>query len=1240
MDQQLYARLLLAVEVSHSPLAPAAERQAAYAFCEEFKTRADCALYSVAIYKNPALDGQPLSLLQRHTRQHFALHVLEHYVLTKWSNRPAAEQAALRAELVDLLLRDGSESSSPAPEDEPVYIKEKKVALLAAIAKRAFPQRWPDLIPELLQLWQRGSARQGELVLMILRSLAEDCVSSSFNTSIPPARRKDILQGLNACLPQLFPVVYHELETQYALYQSPAAAATTAASAAARRASQRLLHAALQMLKEFLDWLPLDAPAAPANNLVFVAVQLLGDREFRVAAAECLEVYLSRSFGKEHRKLLLQVTGALVDKVSGLDLTDLATDLEADLRFHKKVNDVLVTWGTHQLDTFLTPPESGAMAQQQQQQEMALLHALLRTLCRLFAHPSLIAAEAQVVLWLSVLKNKAILAQGDAFRAELVAQLRQVAFEKYFKLSSPDRDGDGDASGDSVACQVSAEEFDDHHEYVAFFGNFRGRLYALLRVLVHLDATVALQLLLERVTFVLATYPAGADHLSADRGLCTERSTAFLYHEGMSALVDCVVKQLPPAALAAPANRALLDALLARVLAFASGDPLLQLRQALVLSAFAKYYALDGAVLPRVFEVLVGTITFLLPGEDVHGLLSADTVALRRRALASLVSICQAIPAHILPVLPALCAKVEELFAADAVLDAEGVLLYEMLVLVANSMPAAAERAQFVEQVVHEPLARWTAPDVTALVGSPEAIVSAIEAAESRPATRKLLREVVKTLTTLYGIAKRAGAEAFERSWTLLLPNLMALMRSLHALYAPAIKDAVLQTASASWLLILSVDELAQLLGGKHQLEDEAELAQLPPAAKWAKWHKNVRDVTCHVAGLALGQPAFYRHPQAAAFFENSILSHIDAMEHRHLKNALAYVYLPFLKACPPELFPSLLDPVLSLLLGHVVQRFARCFVKAADANANAIDAATTTRGARTTPWSALVVGVEDAKRDVAQEKMLLDLARQVLEFLELAIDAKTVVGGDTDTPKHVMSPADEYQRNFILLQSPTLPFAVGAVLVQVLTWKDTLSCRKAALLADKLVNALHADPRAHALLGRDLFAAVLEALLHEHVGHVKEDGLKWELINLARNIYCRLALGLTPVEECKGVDPAKQPPRPVASLCALPRELLLSLPDATPAQVAALDALLREKHSVKTQKNAFKEFLEAPMLALRQAAARASGTSSPLAVDGSVKQIQDLPEKLVIQAKEHAAAAKLRETHVADLDASALFNL
>lgn len=1214
MDPQLYQQVLLAVQVSHSPMAAPADRQAAYAFCEDFKNRPDCALYSVAIYKNPTQDaasangtGSSVSPLEVHTRQHFALHVLEHYVLTKWSALPVAEQSTLRAELVDLLLR-----TTTTTDDEPVFLKEKKVSLIAAIAKRQFPQRWPEFLPELLQIWQTGTPKQVELVLMILRSLAEDCVSSNFNTSIPPARRKDILQGLNACLPQLFPVIYQELEKQYAQYQAPGVAPS------AKSSSKQLIHAALQMLKEFLDWLPIEKPVEPSTNLIYVAVLLLGDVEFRIAAAECLEVYMSRNF-KDNREIMLQSSGLMVEKVSSLNLEDLESDLEGNLRFHKKINDILVTWGANQLDTLLQDAP--------QPHEMGLLQALLQNLCRLFAHPSLIITEAQVVLWLNVLKHKTILKQGEAFLGDILAKLRQVSFEKYFKLGSPDRDDDPG----SFVCQCSAEEFDDHHDYLAFFGNFRGRLYALVRVLVQLHPTIALQMLLERVTIVLTQYAAGTDHLSSDRGLCTELSTAFLYHEGISSLVDCVVKQLPQAAMENPANQQLLHSILQCILSFDSQDPLLKFRQMFVLSAFSKYYVLDGNVLTSVFEILFGNINFMLPGEDVHGVMSNDTMNVRRRALASLVSICQAIPAHILPVLPVLCSKVQELFAADRVLDSEGVLLYEMLILVSNSMENSEERAQFVQQIVQEPLSQWMAPEMTALVSSPQSIVAAVEAAPANPESRKMLLKVVKTLTTLYGIAKRAGSEAFGQTWPHLLPNLMSLMRSIHALYDPAMKDAILKTSTACWLMSLSVDEIAQLLGGKHQLEEE-EVAKLPPASKWSKWHKNVRDVTYHVVGLAIAQKSFYSSPQVMAYFQNSILSNLEAMEHRHFKSELAYVFLPFLKSCPQELYPSLLDPVLTHVFQHLVLRFSTCFIKS-----SLLDASTVNK-TKKTPWSALVVGVEEAKQDVAQEKMLMDLARQVIEFIESAIDAKTVVGVETDNPKHVVNPEDEYQRDFILLQSATLPFSIGAILVQIIGWKDTLSCRKAALLGEKLVNMLHNEAKFNSLLGQDIFTATLEALLHEHVGHVKEDGLKWELINLARNVYCRLTLGLIPVDECKGIDPCNQPVRPAHMLCMIPRGILLSLPDVSPAQVEGLDLFLREKHSMKTQKNAFKEFLEVPMLAIKQAKALASGASSPIAGDG--KKIQDIPEKLVIQSKEYEAATKLHETHNANLDAGSLFGL
>jgi exportin-5 len=622
--------------------------------------------------------------------------------------------------------------------------------------------------------------------------------------------------------------------------------------------------------------------------------------------------------------------------------------------------------------------------------------------------------------------------------------------------------------------------------------------------------------------------------------------------------------------------------------------------------------------------------------------MSTETMNVRRRALASLITICQTIPDHILPVLPVLCTKVQELFAHARVLDSEGVLLYEMLVLVSNSMPHVHERAQFLQQIAQDPIAMWTSADMSTFVSSAQNVVSAIESAASNPATRKMLFKIVNSLTTIYAIAKRAsvsnGVEAFAPIWPQLLPNTVMLIRTLHSLQEPAIKDVVLKTSTCCWLMSVSVDEIAQLLGGKHHLEEE-QVKTLPIASKWSKWQKNVRDVCYHLMGSACSQPSVYASGHMAAYMQTGMLANMERMNHRHLKAALASVYLPFLKSCPKELYASLLDPVLTRLFTHLSQRFTACFVWANGAGAKA---------SRTT-WCAAVVGVEEAKRDVVYDKMLMDLLRQVMEFLESAIDAKTVVGTDTDTPKHVINVDDEYLRDYLLVQSATIPFVLGSIVAQAITWKDTMSCKKAAALADKLVNTLHGDVRFHEMIGRELMTAALQALLDERDGLAKEDGLKWELINLVRNIYCRLTLGLTPVEECKGFDPCNQPLPSPSLMSAVPRAILLSLPELTPEHLESLNVYLRETHSIKSQKNAIKELLEIPMLAIkREEALASSGSSSPigattmsLLISGrrSSKQIEDLPEKLVIPSKEQDAAWNTHEAQHANLNSSILFS-
>ncbi|KAI9905730.1 hypothetical protein PsorP6_013870 [Peronosclerospora sorghi] len=123
---------------------------------------------------------------------------------------------------------------------------------------------------------------------------------------------------------------------------------------------------------------------------------------------------------------MMQSIEQILEKVDTLDLTTLEPDLSASMCFHKKINDLLIAWGTCQLYALLieTPSE----------QDMAFLGGISRNLCKLLAHPSIIASEAQIVLWLSVLKNEMIIQRGKPFITDILEQLRQITYGVHIGL--------------------------------------------------------------------------------------------------------------------------------------------------------------------------------------------------------------------------------------------------------------------------------------------------------------------------------------------------------------------------------------------------------------------------------------------------------------------------------------------------------------------------------------------------------------------------------------------------------------------------------------------------------------------------------------------------------------------------------------------------------------------------------------------------------------------------------------
>ena len=153
-------------------------------------------------------------------------------------------------------------------------MRNKKAALLAGVALREFPQRWPGFVDECLSPRPDGPSDDAdagfELGLLALAELAEDCVDADYNGRLPAKRRTDVLKALNTTAPAVVTRLFAFARRSYALLRrEPAVAAPApsgalsgalsasgggAAASLAGGVGSRRLVAALRCLRHFATW--------------------------------------------------------------------------------------------------------------------------------------------------------------------------------------------------------------------------------------------------------------------------------------------------------------------------------------------------------------------------------------------------------------------------------------------------------------------------------------------------------------------------------------------------------------------------------------------------------------------------------------------------------------------------------------------------------------------------------------------------------------------------------------------------------------------------------------------------------------------------------------------------------------------------------------------------------------------------------------------------------------------------
>jgi len=485
-------------------------------------------------------------------------------------------------------------------------------------------------------------------------------------------------------------------------------------------------------------------------------------------------------------------------------------------------------------------------------------------------------------------------------------------------------------------------------------------------------------------------------------------------------------------------------------------------------------------------------------------------------------------------------------------------------------------------------------------------------------------------------------------------------------------------------------------------------------APKWSGWFNELRNTCLQLLGLLAIQRALFAPELASMYpeFVKVVASpvHLQTMEHRHISQYIKQFLDLTLLSCPSTLYESHLVPILAPFFQHLNYRL-RCTWKPIQ------ETTTISTKPLATPdcvslsdiashggdeWfisyyarGGLFVGDVDAViGEAVVEKVRVDLSRCFSDMLQTALalkgdwalvlanqakedqalkrnDAsrlesvpstktkKTSGPVNADgTPRSTYHLAIEARKNlrirslchFLLLGHENIAGFLVLNVIECLAYPDAYTSRRCTRICHRILETVAWSDRYTRILGEQMFLTAVKAVVSEPKWMV---GLELEMINLIRNIYCRLVLGQTLLPGGQGpgmqhvqdsttshFEQSKTVENPLLGggiLCVksdLPREVLSGLPGINPQIVIELEQSLSQKLAAKDQKDSLCDLLRIAAENLKESESGSydqfgvlgRATASESLLNQTIRQKADavpaLPEKLVT----HSMVMKQKE--------------
>ena len=497
---------------------------------------------------------------------------------------------------------------------------------------------------------------------------------------------------------------------------------------------------------------------------------------------------------------------------------------------------------------------------------------------------------------------------------------------------------------------------------------------------------------------------------------------------------------------------------------------------------------------------------------------------------------------------------------------------------------------------------------------------------------------------------------------------------------------------------------------------------------KWSGWFNELRNTCFQMIGIFITERAMFA-PEIRDLFPRfiSVVGNPDllrSMEHRHLTQFLKHVVELALVCCPATLYSTHLAPLLAPIMEHIRFRLEMSWApvieakgqteatKALSSDQAAAAAELASRGGD--EWfrwyyahAGLFVGdLDSVTSEAAVEKHRVDLSRAFADCLQVALALKgpwalvlanlakeeqaakgkssggppSRLSGDDvplnadGSPKLACQNVIDARKlgringvcNFLLLENKAIAWNLIWTVVQCLGYPDAYTVRRITKVCHRINETVAWSPEYTTILGEHMFNQAVRNIVMEPKWMV---GIEWDMINVVRDIYCRLVLGqmllaggqgpalqmnsdyTNRYEQSKTVDRPLQGGGVLSVPADAPRRTLAEIPGIGVQLVEKLETDMKLKRAAKDQKDFLRDLLRIAADNVRDMVPNANpdtagGLFTRAAEDESLLHtrkrtpvIPALPEKLVTQSQIEKARKKEMQRNEEPENLSAFFS-